>query len=64
MNWPNFTKFRRKDINNMALMFYGCSSLKEINFSNFNTNNAINMFGMFAGCSGELKRKSKPKIKM
>ena len=32
-------------------MFYGCSSLKEINISNFNTNNATDMSGMFYGCS-------------
>ena len=32
-------------------MFYGCSSLKEINLSNFNTNNVINMSCMFYGCS-------------
>ena len=35
----------------MSYMFYGCSSLKEINISNFNTNNATDMSGMFYGCS-------------
>ena len=34
-----FKKFYRNNINNMEYMFYGCSSLKELNLSNFNTNN-------------------------
>ena len=32
-------------------MFYGCSSLKELNLNNFNTNNVTNLIGMFEGCS-------------
>ena len=32
-------------------MFYGCSSLTNINLSNFNTNNVIDMSGLFGGCS-------------
>ena len=32
-------------------MFYGCSSLKELNLNNFNTNNVTDMYGMFRGCS-------------
>ena len=32
-------------------MFYGCSSLKELNLNNFNTNNVIDMCWMFYGCS-------------
>ena len=32
-------------------MFYGCSSLKELNLSNFNTNNVKSMLRMFFGCS-------------
>ena len=51
----NFIKFRRKDINNMALMFYGCSSLKEINLSNFNTNNVTTV--IVGGFPGEPPRK-------
>ena len=35
----------------MSYMFYGCSSLKEINLTNFNTNDVINMSHMFYGCS-------------
>ena len=32
-------------------MFFGCSSLKELNLNNFNTNNVSYMSGMFSGCS-------------
>ena len=32
-------------------MFYGCSSLINIDLSNFNTNNVTNMNRMFFGCS-------------
>ena len=32
-------------------MFYGCSSLKELNLNNFNTNNVTNMRFMFSFCS-------------
>ena len=35
----------------MSQMFYGCSSLKELNLSNFNTNNVTLMSDMFNGCS-------------
>ena len=44
-------------------MFWGCSSLKEINISNFNTNNVTYMFWMFHGCSDEIKIKIKEQIK-
>ena len=37
-------------------MFYGCSSLKELNLSNFNTNNVKVMVFMFFGCSKDLKK--------
>jgi surface protein len=48
-----FKKFYRNNIDNMNSMFYGCSSLKELNLSNFNTNtnNVTNMKGMLYGCS-------------
>jgi len=36
-------------------MFYGCSSLKEIDLSNFNTNLAFIKNDVFKGCSAELK---------
>ena len=35
----------------MSYMFYGCSSLKELNLTNFNTNNVTNMSFMFTECS-------------
>ena len=35
----------------MSGMFYGCSSLTNINLSNFNTNNVTNMSCMFYRCS-------------
>ena len=31
-------------------MFYGCSSLTNIDLYNFNTNNVTNMNGMFGQC--------------
>ena len=36
---------------NMSSMFYGCSSLNEINLLSFKTDNATNMALMFAECS-------------
>ena len=44
-------------------MFWGCSSLKELNLDNFNTNNVTNMRYMFTGCSDDLKRKIKSENK-
>ena len=35
----------------MCRMFYGCSSLIELNLSNFNTNKVTNMSYMFYRCS-------------
>ncbi len=35
----------------MARMFFGCSSLTELDLSNFNTENVTNMQDMFFGCS-------------
>ena len=46
----------------MRYMFYGCSSLKELNLNNFNTNNVINISCMFSKCSDELKLKLKSKF--
>ena len=34
----------------MAVMFYGCSGLSELNVSNFNTSNVTDMGSMFSGC--------------
>ena len=44
-------------------MFYGCSSLKELNLINFNTNNVTDMSGMFSRCLNELKLKIKSQFK-
>jgi surface protein len=44
-------------------MFYGCSSLNELNLNNFNTNNVTDMYGMFSGCLDELKLKIKGQFK-
>ena len=38
-------------------MFYGCSSLDELNLSNFNTDNVTNMSSMFSGCSNQFRNK-------
>ena len=35
----------------MSCMFFGCSSLKELNINNFNTNNVTDMNNMFYRCS-------------
>ena len=35
----------------MEDMFWGCSSLTNINLSNFNTSNVTNISHMFSGCS-------------
>ena len=47
----------------MRCMFFGCSSLKELNLNNLNTNNVTNMSDMFFGCSDELKNKIKEQNK-
>ena len=49
-------KYIFKDkIKNMSCMFFGCSSLTNINLSNFNTNKVTDMNFMFIGC-GKLNR--------
>jgi len=40
----------KNNLTNTTLMFYGCSSLINIDLSNFNTNNVTNMNGMFRNC--------------
>ena len=47
----------------MNYMFFGCSSLKELNLNNFNTNNITYMSCMFEGCLDELKLKIKSQFK-
>ena len=39
----------------MGYMFYGCSSLTNINLSNFITNNVTNINGMLYGCKKLIK---------
>ena len=39
----------KKNIKNLAYMFYGCCSLTNIDLSNFNTQNVTNMSFMFYG---------------
>ena len=51
IEYLNFKKFYRNNINNMSLMFFGCSSLVELTLDNFNTNSVTNMSYMFYGCS-------------
>ena len=41
----------KNNLNCVASMFYGCSSLISIDFSNFNSNNVTNMGALFFGCS-------------
>ena len=37
-------------VTNIYKIFYGCSSLTELNLSNFTTSNVINMGQMFGEC--------------
>ena len=46
-----FSNFNTNSVTNMSRMFFGCSSLNNIDLSNFNTDNVSNMCCMFAGCS-------------
>ena len=55
---PNLTSItgiiylNTENVTHMGYMFYGCSSLTNLNVSNFNTANVTNMGYMFNGCSG------------
>ncbi|MCR5455687.1 MAG: DUF285 domain-containing protein [Bacteroidales bacterium] len=40
-----------ENITNMGYMFYGCSSLTNLDLSKLNTENVTDMGGMFSGCS-------------
>ena len=46
----------------MIGMFYGCSSLNELNLNNFNTNNVTDKNYMLGHCSDKLKLKIKSKF--
>ena len=45
-------------------MFFGCSSLKDLNLSNFNINNDKKINDIFYGCSDKLKNKIKDQNKI
>ena len=47
----------------MSYMFFGCSSLKELNLNNFNTNNVTDVSWMFYACLEELRLKIKNQFK-
>ena len=63
IEYINFKKFYRNNINNMGYMFSECSSLKELNLSNFNTNNVTDMGYMFSECSDQFKDKIRSEYK-
>ena len=42
--------FVTKKVTNMALMFFGCENLEELNVLVFDTRNATNMHGLFQDC--------------
>ena len=44
-----------ENVGNMQQMFFGCSSLTNLDVTGFNTQDAMNMGGMFAGCSSLTK---------
>jgi len=46
----------KNNLTNTSFMFYGCSSLNNLNLSNFNTQNVTNMYDMFDGCSSLNKK--------
>ena len=43
------------ELTNINYMFYGCSSLTNIDLSNFNTENVTNMSNIFYGCTSLIK---------
>ena len=47
-----FQNLNTSAVTDMSSMFYGCSSLTELNVSNFNTSTVTDMDAMFYGCSG------------
>ena len=46
----SFTKFKRKDINDMSCMFYYCFNIEEIDLSKVKTNNVTDLSEMFVSC--------------
>ena len=51
------SNFNTNNVNNMRYMFYGCSSLKNLNILNFNSNNVTGMSFMLFGFSNDFKMK-------
>lgn len=47
----NIENLRTNNVNNMAFMFFGCSSLSNLDVSGFNTANVTNMEWLFGHCS-------------
>ena len=47
----SFIKYRRKDITDMSLMFYGCHSLINLDISKLNTEKVEKINLLFQGCS-------------
>ena len=50
IQYINFKKFNRNNIDNMSYMFYECSLMEELNLSNFDSSNVIDMRFMFNKC--------------
>ena len=50
IQYINFKKFNRNNIDNMRRMFYECSLMEELNLSNFDSSNVIDMGFMFNKC--------------
>ena len=47
----NIEKIDTSEVKNMAIMFYNCSSLTNLDLRSFNTSKVENMASMFGGCS-------------
>ena len=47
----NLYFFDTSSVDNMNSMFYGCSSIKELDLSNFDTNKVTNFDSIFSGCT-------------
>ncbi|MCQ2533954.1 MAG: DUF285 domain-containing protein, partial [Clostridia bacterium] len=47
----NLNYLDTSNVTSMSCMFYGCSSLNELDLSSFDTSNVTHIYGMFYGCS-------------
>ena len=50
IQYINFKKFNRNNIENISYMFYECSLMEELNLSNFDSSNVTDMGFMFNNC--------------